>query len=61
MKRMTAVTAILMVMALVSGVYGMNFEVIPELHWQYGYAWALGLMAGLGVALWLWFKRIDWL
>ena len=58
---MTAVTAILMVMALVSGVYGMNFEVIPELHWQYGYAWALGLMAGLGVALWLWFKRIDWL
>jgi magnesium transporter len=60
-KRMTAVTAILMVMALVSGVYGMNFDLIPELHWQYGYAWALGLMAVLGIGLWLWFKRIDWL
>ena len=57
---MTAVTAILMVDALVAGVYGMNFAVIPELHWDYGYAWALGLMAFLSLGLAAIFRRISW-
>jgi magnesium transporter len=59
-KKMTAVTAILMVDALVAGVYGMNFDLMPELHWQYGYAWALGLMVLLSIALWALFRRIEW-
>jgi magnesium transporter len=59
-KKMTAVTAILMVDALVAGVYGMNFDLIPELHWAYGYAWALGLMAVLSLALAAVFRRISW-
>jgi magnesium transporter len=59
-KKMTAVTAILMVDALVAGVYGMNFDTIPELHWAYGYAWALGLMLVLSVGLWAVFRRIQW-
>ncbi len=59
-KKMTAVTAILMVNALIAGIYGMNFEVMPELRWEYGYAWALGLMVAASVALWLLFKRIQW-
>jgi magnesium transporter len=60
-KKMTAVTAILMVNALVAGIYGMNFDVMPELSWRYGYAWALGLMAAATVTLWALFKRIRWL
>ncbi len=60
-KVMTAVTAILMVDALIAGVYGMNFRFIPELEWAYGYSWALGLMAGASLALWLLFRRIRWM
>jgi magnesium transporter len=59
-KQMTAVTAILMVSALIASIYGMNFDVMPELHWHYGYGWALGLMAGASILLWLLFRRIRW-
>jgi magnesium transporter len=59
-KKMTAVTAILMVDALVSGVYGMNFDIMPELHWQYGYLWAMGLMVVASVSLYVLFRRIRW-
>jgi magnesium transporter len=38
----------------------MNFDMIPELHWAYGYAWALGLMLVLSVTLWALFRRIEW-
>ena len=61
MKRMTALSTILMSVTLIASNYGMNFDVMPELHWGYGYAWALGLMAAVGVSLALLFKRIDWL
>lgn len=59
-KRMTAVTAVLMVDALIAGIYGMNFENIPELHWTYGYPWALFLMLGATALLLLIFRRIRW-
>jgi magnesium transporter len=39
----------------------MNFDVIPELHWRFGYPFALGLMLLLGLALWLVFKKKHWL
>lgn len=61
MKRMTALATILMSLALIAGVYGMNFKSMPELDWEYGYAYALGLMALLGASLIYLFKRIDWL
>ncbi len=60
-KRMTAVSAILMVNALVTGVYGMNFVNMPELQWHFGYAYALGLMATASTLLFLLFRRIEWL
>lgn len=60
-RRMTAVTAILMVLALVAGIYGMNFAVMPELTWEYGYPFALTLMALLAIGLLLIFRRIRWL
>jgi magnesium transporter len=60
-KKMTAVTAILMVNALIAGIYGMNFDFIPELHWTYGYLYALGLMLAVSLGMWIGLRRIQWL
>jgi len=46
---------------LVASVYGMNFDVMPELHWTFGYPWALGLMAASAIIPYLYFKRRGWL
>jgi magnesium transporter len=61
MKRLTAVTVILMVPTLIAGIYGMNFRFMPELDWLFGYPFALGLMlvAVLGAIAYL--RRHDWL
>lgn len=60
MKRLTAVTVLFMIPTIVTGVYGMNFEQLPELHWTFGYPFALGLIGlSVGAAFWL-FKRYDW-
>ncbi|MCC6436200.1 MAG: magnesium transporter CorA family protein [Acidimicrobiales bacterium] len=61
MKRTSSWGAILVVATLVVGYYGMNFPGMPEFAWQYGWAWALALMVGVTVALYLVFKRKDWL
>ncbi|MFP5320102.1 MAG: magnesium/cobalt transporter CorA [Acidimicrobiia bacterium] len=61
MERMTAWGAILLVSTLVAGIYGMNFEHMPELGWRFGYLWALGLMAAITVAGYRFFRRKDWL
>jgi magnesium transporter len=61
MKRLTSYSIILMGMALVTGVYGMNFDNMPELHLTYGYYGALALMVTVGIALASFFKRKDWL
>ena len=60
-KRLTASSIILMTVTLVAGVYGMNFEHMPELDWAYGYPFALGLMLVLAAGLVALFRRIDWL
>ena len=39
----------------------MNFEHMPELHWRLGYPFALALMLAVGLALYLLFKRRDWI
>jgi magnesium transporter len=61
MKRMTALATILMSVTLIAGIYGMNFRYMPELEWQYGYAFALGAIAAVGTALALLFRKFDWL
>lgn len=61
MRTMTAWAIILMSMALVAGIYGMNFRAMPELEWRYGYYAALAAMALLGGALITFFRRRDWL
>ncbi|HJQ83449.1 MAG TPA: magnesium/cobalt transporter CorA [Candidatus Binatia bacterium] len=61
MKRLAAWAAILAVPTLIAGVYGMNFEFMPELHWRYGYAVVMAMMAGACGGLYAWFKRTGWL
>ena len=61
MKKMTSWGAILFGAALISGIYGMNFDNMPELHWHYGYFVALGWMLAMTIGLFTWFKRKGWL
>ncbi|MFI5053560.1 MAG: magnesium/cobalt transporter CorA [Acidimicrobiia bacterium] len=61
MKKMTSWGAILIVATLIAGIYGMNFRHMPELHWQYGYLMALGMMGVSTFVLYRMFKRRDWL
>jgi len=61
MKRLTVISAVLMPLTVITGIYGMNFEFMPEIHWKYGYPFALGLMAAAaGTLLWL-MKRKNWI
>ena len=61
MKKLGGWAAILAVPTLIAGVYGMNFQGMPELGWQYGYPISLGLMAGSSGILYARFKRSGWL
>ena len=61
MRKISAWVAIAAVGTLVAGIYGMNFDHMPELHWRYGYAWALLLMLGASIFLHRVFKRSGWL
>ena len=61
MKVLTIFSAIMLPLSLIAGIYGMNFEHMPELHWIHGYPFALGLMAVVGAGLYTWFKRRGWI
>jgi magnesium transporter len=61
MRKISAWVAIAGVCTLVAGVYGMNFERMPELRWRFGYLWAWALMVGASAALYRLFKRSGWL
>jgi len=61
MKRMTSWGAILLGSTLVAGIYGMNFDHMPELHWRLGYPFALAIMACITVVGYRWFRSRDWL
>jgi magnesium transporter len=61
MRKISAWAAIIAVPTLIAGIYGMNFKNMPELHWRYGYPDAVAAMVVLCVALWAYFRHIDWL
>ena len=61
MRVMTAWAIILMTMSLIAGIYGMNFEVMPELSARYGYPLALVAMMVAGLLIFLFFRRKRWL
>jgi magnesium transporter len=61
MKKLTAWAGIILVPTLIAGIYGMNFDHMPELHWLWGYPTALALMVVSAVALYVGFRRRGWL
>lgn len=61
MRRISAWVAILAVPTMIAGVYGMNFNDMPELRWRFGYPMAIGLMAVVCTVLYRLFKRSGWL
>ncbi|WP_228980220.1 magnesium and cobalt transport protein CorA [Streptomyces sp. DH12] len=60
-KKISSWAAILFAPTLVGTIYGMNFDHMPELHWVYGYPFAVLLMAVVCTSLYVIFKRRDWL
>ncbi len=60
MQVLTIITTIFVPLSFLAGLYGMNFENMPELHYKYGYFVLLGVMALVAVGLVLWFKRQRW-
>jgi magnesium transporter len=61
MRKISGWVAIVVVPTLVAGIYGMNFDNMPELHWKYGYFIVLGVMLLIMISLYLGFKRNKWL
>ncbi|MFL5514988.1 MAG: CorA family divalent cation transporter [Gemmatimonadales bacterium] len=61
MRILTVFSVFFLPLTFLVGVYGMNFDFMPELHWRFGYPLALLAMLSLGVVLYLGFKRRNWL
>lgn len=60
MKTLTLVSVIFIPMTFIAGLYGMNFEIMPELKWKYGYLYVLLLMFGIGISIALYFRKKGW-
>lgn len=60
-RTLTVIATIVLPLTLISGIYGMNFEIMPELRSQYGYYYALGLMAAVGGGMIGYFKWKKWI
>ena len=61
MRKISAWVAIVAVPTMIAGIYGMNFEYMPELTWTFGYPLALAVMAGACIVLYRAFRRNGWL
>jgi magnesium transporter len=60
-KRLAAYAALVAVPTMIAGLYGMNFENMPELNWSFGYPLVLGVILALCIALYRYVRRIGWL
>lgn len=61
MMTLTVITTIFMPLTFIVGVYGMNFQYMPELNWHYGYYVILGMMGGIAFMMFLYFVKKGWL
>jgi magnesium transporter len=61
MKTLTMIASLFIPLTLITGIYGMNFVDMPELHWAFGYPMALGLMAIVAAGMLLYFKKKKWI
>jgi magnesium transporter len=60
MKTLTIVSSIFIPLTFIAGVYGMNFQNMPELKYSYGYHTVIGVMVSLGIAMLIYFKKRRW-
>lgn len=60
MLTLTVITSIFIPLTLITGIYGMNFEYMPELSWHYGYFGVLGVMFLIAVSMAIWLWRKGW-
>lgn len=60
MRVFTAITTVFMPLTVITGIYGMNFDNMPELHTRYGYFVVIGIMVALGVSMFCIFRKKDW-
>ena len=61
MRKISAWVAIAAVPTAMAGIYGMNFDHMPELHWKYGYPLVIGVMVLVCTGLYRWFRKSGWL
>jgi len=61
MRKIAAWAAIAAVWTAIAGIYGMNFDFMPETNWKYGYPVVLALMLAISLGLYRWFRRNRWL
>jgi magnesium transporter len=61
MKVLTIIATIFIPLTFIAGIYGMNFEHMPELKWPWAYPALWGIMFALFIGLLMWFKRKKWL
>jgi magnesium transporter len=60
-RTLTVIATVVLPLTLIAGIYGMNFDNMPELQWSYGYYYALGLMVAVGMCLISYFKIQKWI
>ena len=60
-KRLAAYAALVAVPTMIAGVYGMNFEHMPELKWTFGYPLSIAVMAGIDIVLFFRFRKAGWI
>ena len=60
-RTLTVIATIVLPLTLIAGIYGMNFDIMPELHSPFGYYYALGLMASVGGGMIAYFKWKKWI
>ena len=61
MRVLTVIATIFIPLTFVAGIYGMNFEHMPELKWSLGYAYVWGVMGAVGIGMLVFFRRRKWL
>jgi magnesium transporter len=60
MKTLTLFSSIFLPLTFIVGLYGMNFKIMPELNWEYGYLYVWFLLIAIAVGTFLYFKRKRW-